>query len=35
VQVGKASNKADAAAAAQKLPGLGKKRMIALVGQVR
>jgi pseudoazurin len=35
VQVGKASNKADAVAAAQKLLGLGKKRMIALVGQVR
>jgi pseudoazurin len=35
VQVGKAANKADAAAAAQKLPGLGKKRMTALLGQVR
>jgi pseudoazurin len=34
VQVGKAANKADAAAAAQKLPGLGKKRMTALLGQV-
>jgi len=35
VQVGKAANKADVAAAAQKLPGLGKKRMTALLGQVR
>ena len=35
VRVGKAANKANPAAAAQKLPGLGKKRMTALLGQVR
>lgn len=35
IQVGKATNKADIVAAAQKLPGLGKKRMNALLGQVR
>ncbi len=35
VQVGKATNKAAAAAAAQKLPGLGKKRMTGLLAQAR
>ena len=35
IQVGKAGNKAAAAAATQKLPGLGKKRMTALLEQVR
>jgi pseudoazurin len=35
VQVGKAENKADAVAAAAKIPGLGKKKMTALLGQVR
>jgi pseudoazurin len=35
IQVGKAGNKADVAAATQKLPGLGKKRMTALLEQVR
>ena len=35
VQVGGAGNKAAAAAAAAKLPGLGKKRMVQLVAQAR
>jgi pseudoazurin len=35
IQVGGATNKADASAAAAKLPGLGKKRMIELLGMVR
>ena len=35
IQVGKAGNKAAVAAATQKLPGLGKKRMTALLEQVR
>ncbi len=35
VQVGAAGNKAQAAAAAQKLPGLGKKRMVELVAKAR
>lgn len=35
VQVGSAGNKAAAQAAAQKLPGLGKKRMNALLGQAK
>jgi pseudoazurin len=35
VQVGKAGNKAEAVAAAQKIPGLGKKRMSALLEKVR
>ena len=35
IQVGAASNKADAAAAAAKLPGLSKKAMGQLMGQVR
>ena len=35
IQVGDATNKAAASAAAAKLPGLGKKRMIELLGQVR
>jgi len=35
VQVGKASNKAQAAAAAAKLPGLGKKRMTELLANAR
>lgn len=35
IQVGSATNKADAAAAAAKLPGLGKKRMTELLSKVR
>jgi pseudoazurin len=35
VQVGRASNKPAAAAAAAKLSGIGKKRMIELLGQAR
>ena len=35
IQVGGAMNKADASAAAAKLPGLGKKRMIELLAKVR
>lgn len=35
VQVGKAGNKAATTAAAQKLPGLGKKRMAVLLEKVR
>ena len=35
VQVGKASNKPAMEAAAQKLPGLGKKRMNALLAQAK
>ena len=35
VQVGKATNKADAAAGAAKLPGLGKKKMVELLAQVK
>lgn len=35
IQVGGATNKADASAAAAKLPGLGKKRMTELLGRVR
>jgi pseudoazurin len=35
VQVGAAGNKAQAAAAAQKLPGMGKKRMNDLLARVR
>jgi pseudoazurin len=35
VQVGAATNKADAAAAAAKLPGMGKKKMVELLGQAR
>ena len=35
IQVGGATNKADASAAAAKLPGLGKKRMNELLGKVR
>ena len=35
VQVGKATNKPAAEAAAQKLPGLGKKRMNALLAQAK
>ena len=35
IQVGKAGNKADVVAASQKLPGLGKKRMTALLEKVR
>lgn len=35
VQVGRAANKAEASAAAQKLPGLGKKRMNAILAKVR
>ena len=35
VQVGKASNKADATAAAAKIPGLGKKKMAALLEKAR
>ena len=35
VQVGKASNKAAAEAGAQKLPGLGKKRMNALLAHAK
>jgi len=35
IQVGNASNKPAAAAAAAKLPGIGKKRMTALLGQAR
>lgn len=35
VQVGKAANKAEIVAASQKLPGLGKKRMIALLEKAR
>ena len=35
VQVGNAANKAQVTAAAQKLPGLGKKRMLDLIAKVR
>jgi pseudoazurin len=35
IQVGNATNKGQAVAAAAKLPGLGKKRMIALLAKVR
>lgn len=35
VQVGRATNKAKASAAAEKLPGLGKKRMLGLLGEIR
>lgn len=35
VQVGKPVNKAQAAAAAAKLPGMGKKRMVALVARAK
>jgi pseudoazurin len=35
VQVGKAANKAEAAAAAAKIPGLGKKKMAALLEKAR
>jgi pseudoazurin len=35
VQVGNAVNKAEASAAAAKLPGMGKKNMVALLGRAR
>ena len=35
VQVGKAVNKGQAVAAAAKLPGMGKKRMVALVARAK
>jgi pseudoazurin len=35
IQVGKAANKADATVAAAKIPGLGKKKMAALLDKVR
>ena len=35
VQVGNAANKGDAAAAAAKLPGMGKKKMVELLGRAR
>ena len=35
VQVGAAANKAEAAAAAAKLQGMGKKKMVQLLGQAR
>ena len=35
IQVGPASNKAQATAAAAKLPGLGKKRMVELLAKAR
>ena len=35
VQVGKAANKAEATAGAAKLPGLGKKKMAALLAKAR
>ena len=35
VQVGGAGNKAQAAAAAQKLPGIGKKRMVEMLAKAR
>ena len=35
IQVGKPGNKAAVATAAQKLPGLGKKKMTALLEKVR
>jgi pseudoazurin len=35
IQVGKATNKAQVAAATAKLPGMGKKRMVELVARAR